>query len=709
MSNAHPKKHIGHNHLAERLRAMSRNLWWTWNPEAQRTFFRLAPQLWRESNHNAVAVMREISQQELTARLHDPEFARKVRSVLSDFDAYMGATDTWASQHAAHLKHPVAYFSAEFGIHESLPIYSGGLGILSGDHIKSASDLAIPFIGLSLFYREGYFQQRVGADGWQQEVYLPNHLENLPLELVMTAQGGRLLYSVQIGHSTVFFQTWKVQVGRATLYLLDTNLPENDFHFQGLTSHVYGGNIDTRIGQEIVLGIGGVRLLDSLGVQPSVYHMNEGHSAFLAVELLQRAMKDGLDRAAAEEHVRKRCLFTTHTPVPAGHDRFSRELMEHTFGAAWSSTGSSIDDLLSYGRVHPDNPDEPFTMTVLALRMSRHANGVSELHGRVSREMWKELYPSLSADRVPIGHVTNGIHTPGWASVHAHDFWNTRLGSDWTAKLMDRRFWKKMQDQDLATDEELWALRYTLRRDLVEYARRRLREQHQRIGGDGAAAFAKALSPDALTIGFARRFATYKRAPLIFRDFDRLLPLLTDPERPVQLIFAGKAHPRDNEGKRFIQRIIEYGRHPQLFGKVIFLENYDIGVARHLISGCDVWLNNPRRPLEASGTSGQKVGIHGGLNVSILDGWWREGYDGKNGWAIGEDANDPDTERQDAIDAVNLLAVLRDQVIPEFYHRDEHGIPRGWIARIRNAMETLIPGYSTDRMVAEYTEKFYLA
>ncbi|MEK6650561.1 MAG: alpha-glucan family phosphorylase [Bacteroidota bacterium] len=708
MSATRTKKHNGHNHLADRLRAMSRNLWWTWNPEAQRIFFRLAPQLWRDSNHSAVAVMREISDQELTARLHDPDFARIVRAALTDFDTYMDAEGTWASHHAAALKNPVAYFSAEFGIHESLPIYSGGLGILSGDHIKSASDLGIPFIGITLFYREGYFQQRIGADGWQQEQYAPNHVDELPLDLVMTAEGGRLLNSVQIGHSTVFFQTWQIRVGRATLYLLDTNLPENDMHFQGLTSHVYGGNIDTRIGQEIVLGIGGVRLLDSLGVTPSVFHMNEGHSAFLVLELLQRTMKDGNSRPAAEAQVRRRCIFTTHTPVPAGHDRFSRELMEHTFGASWAATGMSIDDLMSYGRIHAGDSAELFTMTVLALRMSRHANGVSELHGRVSREMWKELYPGTPVDKVPIGHVTNGVHTPAWASTHAHDFWNKRLGTDWTEKLMERRFWKKMQDQELATDQELWGLRYTLRRDLVEFARRRLRTQYQRIGGDGAAAFAKVLSPDALTIGFARRFATYKRAPLIFQNFDRILPLLTDPKRPVQLIFAGKAHPRDNDGKRFIQRIIEYGRHPQLFGKVVFLENYDISVARHLVSGCDVWLNNPRRPLEASGTSGQKVCITGGLNVSIMDGWWREGYDGTNGWAIGEDSHDPDVERQDAIDAENLLTVLGTQVIPEFFDRDDQGIPRAWIRRIRNAMETLIPGYSTDRMVAEYVQNYYL-
>ena len=708
MTTHRKKSSNDHNHLSERLRAMSANIWWTWNPEAQRLFFRLAPQLWRDSNHNAFEVMREISDQELTARLHDADFAHKARTVLADFDAYTQSESTWARRHAAKLKNPVAYFSAEFGLHESLPIYSGGLGVLSGDHIKSASDLGLPFIGITLFYREGYFQQRIGPDGWQQELYPANKPEQFPITLVESNAGGRLLNSVQIGHSTVFFQAWAMRVGRATLYLLDTNLPENDLHFQGLTSHVYGGNIDTRIGQEIVLGIGGVRLLESLGVTPSVYHMNEGHSAFLVLELLLRELKAGSDRGEAERRVRSKCMFTTHTPVPAGHDRFSPELMSHTFGSYWSTSGMSMEDLLAFGRIHATDAAENFTMTVLALHMSRAANGVSKLHGSVSREMWKDLYLGTEVKNVPIGSVTNGVHTPSWASVHAHDFWNQRLGVDWTDKLMEPKFWKKIQSEELASDEELWALRYALRRDLVEFARRRMREQTMRVGGDGWGAFSKMLSPDALTIGFARRFATYKRAPLVFRDFEKILSLLTNHDRPVQILFAGKAHPRDNEGKKFIQKIVEFTHHPLLYGKVVLLENYDINVARHLVSGCDVWLNTPRRPLEASGTSGQKIGIHGGLNLSILDGWWREGYNGENGWAIGDDGNDPDQDRQDALDAEHLYRALADKVIPEFYNRDEAGIPRAWIRRIRNAMETLVPMFSTDRMVAEYITTYYL-
>jgi len=472
------------NKLFERLGEMARNLWWTWNPEAQDIFEELAPQLWRDSHHNAVEVMLGVSESEVRARLYDHAFAKRVRSVLSDFDNYMGDTKTWAATHAHALKDPVAYFSLEFGLHESLPVYSGGLGILAGDHIKSASDVGIPFIGIGLFYREGYFTQRVGQDGWQQELYLPNHSDRLPMDLVETPEGGRQLNSVRIGHSTVFFQTWAIRVGRATLYLLDTGIPEDDFHFQGLTNHVYGGNVDTRIGQEILLGIGGARLLESLDVTPSVYHMNEGHAAFLAFEMLMRELKNGISKHDAETRVREQCLFTTHTPVPAGHDRFTMELMRHTFEPAWSEANIPIDDMLAYGKANPEDPNEPFTMTILALKMSRAANGVSKLHGQVSRQMWSYLYPDKKPDDIPIGSVTNGVHTPSWAIGQAHEFWNARLGFDWTEKLMEPNFWKKLKDEEIASDEELWALRYSLRRNLVEFVRRRFREHNLRTAGD---------------------------------------------------------------------------------------------------------------------------------------------------------------------------------------------------------------------------------
>ena len=696
-----------HKPFAERLQTLARNLWWTWNPQAQDIFQELSPLVWERSNHSALEVLHEVSPTELSARLHDPELQKRVHRVLEDFESYMASSDTWSSHHARKLSNPVAYFSAEFGLHESLPIYSGGLGILSGDHTKSASDLGIPFIGISLFYRNGYFQQHIGPEGWQQESYPVYDPVRLPLELVTREEGGRLLNSVEIGHSTIYFQAWRLRVGRATIYLLDTNLPENDPHFQGLTGHVYGGDVDTRIGQEIVLGIGGVRLLRSMGVNPAVFHMNEGHSAFLTLELFREQVKQGKNAEQARKSVSSRCIFTTHTPVPAGHDRFSAELIYHTLGQFWTETGMTAGEMMGFGRINPDDEQEMFTMTVLALKMSRAANGVSKLHGQVSREMWMELYPDKTVDQVPIGSITNGIHTPSWATAQAHEFWNKRIGIDWTAKLMDPQYWKRLDDGNVATDAELWALRYVLRRDLVEFVRRRLRIQHGASEGDSPDFIDRTLSPDVLTICFARRFATYKRAPLVFRHLDKIIELANDPNRPIQFVFAGKAHPRDNEGKRYLQSIVEITRHPQLAGKVVFVENYDINVARHLVSGADVWLNTPRRPLEASGTSGQKTVIHGGLNFSILDGWWQEGYKESNGWAIGDGSSEADLELQDEHDSLYLLDMLTTKIIPEFYSRNQLGIPEAWIRRVRSAMHSLVPVYNTDRMVAEYFSKYY--
>lgn len=692
-----------HASLSQRLYALARNLWWTWNPEAQVIFQDLSPQVWERSNHNAIEVLNEVSSIELHARLHDQEFMKKVRFALEEFEDYLKEGATWASLHASSLSGPVAYFSAEFGLHESLPIYSGGLGVLSGDHTKSASDLGIPFIGIGLFYRNGYFQQSVPPDGWQQEQYPVWSPEHLPLQLVTLNEGGRLLNSVEIGETTVYFQTWQLNVGRAVVYLLDTRVPENNQHFQGLTASVYGGDLSTRIGQEVVLGVGGVRLLRSLHVTPACYHMNEGHSAFLVLELLREELASAPSQDEAEKIVRQRCVFTTHTPVPAGHDRFPSDLMGRTLGKFWSVTNLPHERMMEYGRVNHGDVHEPFTMTVLALKMSRAANGVSELHGHVSREMWRHLYPSLPLDNVPIGFITNGVHTPSWANSRAHEFWNKRLGYDWTDKLMEPEFWNKIETNDLASDEELWALRYTLRRELIEFIRQRLSEH----GWHGEPPVESVLSPDAMTICFARRFATYKRAPLIFKNLEAILSLINDTKRPVQLIFAGKAHPMDNEGKKFIQKIVEMTKHPELRGKVIFVENYDMNVARWLVAGADVWLNNPRRPLEASGTSGMKVLIHGGLNLSILDGWWNEGFNGRNGWAIGDHSAGGDMDAQDQQDLESLLKVLTDSVVPEFFDRDNHGIPRSWIARIRHSMKTLIPVYNTDRMVAEYVHKYY--
>ncbi len=693
--------------LVEGLSALSKNLWWAWHTSAQSIFKELSPQLWEKTNHNASWVMADISQQELHARLGDEVFAKKVSDVLHEFQSYMNNTKTWASDKAKSLKNPVAYFSAEFGLHESVRIYSGGLGILAGDHTKSASDLGVPFYGISLFYREGYFEQRISADGWQQEQYLTVDLKRQPAEIVVDKKGSPIVCSVQIGFSKVDFIARRLRVGRSELILLDTDLPENEERYRNITAHVYGGDSTTRIAQEIVLGIGGVRMLRAMGIKPSVYHMNEGHSAFLTLELLKEEIAKGLSKEKAIQNVTKECMFTTHTPVPAGHDRFSNDLMKFVFDHHVHNFGMTMDELIHFGREHADNPNDIFCMTVLAMKMSRTANGVSELHGAVSREMWKPLYPAAkSIDKVPIGFVTNGIHVESWANEKTSAFWLKKLGADWNKHFLEPKYWEKAVSPKNISDEELWALRYSLRRQLIEFARLRLMQQHARYG-NGNSAYESILNPDVLTICFARRFATYKRAPLIFTHFEKILNVFNSLDKPVQVIFAGKAHPRDDEGKKFIQKIIEISKHPNLFGKVIFLENYDMNLARYLVSGADVWLNNPRRPLEASGTSGQKVAINGGMNCSIMDGWWREGYNGHNGWSIGGDEQPADAHVQDTQDSQFLYEVLSQQIIPEFYDRDANGIPKKWIKRMRHAIATLVPKYSTHRMVAEYVKKYY--
>ena len=694
--------------LIVELRSLAYNLWWSWNPAAQQVFHELSPFFWEHSNHNAVEVINWISGQELRGRLQNQEFFDRVNAACRAFHRYMTRKDTWTRKSVPSLRNGlVAYFSAEFGLHESLRIYSGGLGILSGDHAKSASDLGLPFAGVTLFYRQGYFQQQISGDGWQQERYPSYEPGKLPITLLLDRRGNPIIGSVEVGGTQVKFQSWVVRVGRANVYLLDTDLPQNDQRYRDLTAHVYGGDQSTRIAQEMILGIGGVRLLRSLGITPSVFHMNEGHSAFLTLELIREQIAAKKSLAAATSFVKQRCVFTTHTPVPAGHDRFDQGLMQWACAGFASSLGISLDQLMQFGRVHPGDGGEPFTMTVLALRMSRSTNGVSELHGKVSREMWRDLYPGTPVDKVPIGHITNGVHTTGWTSPTASSFWTTHLGEKWIDNLRDAAYWRSKLTSSTISDEDLWALRTSLRRELVEFARKRLREQHLRYNANDITIFDSVLSPDALTIGFARRFATYKRAPLFFRDLEWAVRTLTNAQRPLQLLFAGKAHPRDDAGKQYIQEIVNITKRVDLFGRVVFLEDYDINVARHLVSGADLWLNTPRRPMEASGTSGMKTIIHGGLQLSTMDGWWREAYDGQNGWKIGEDITANSEHEQDDIDAASLRAVLENEIIPLFYQRGKDGIPHRWLKHVRHAMATLIPVYNTDRMVAEYTKKYY--
>ena len=693
--------------LLARLKRLAKNLWWTWNQECQEIFQELSPRGWQDLYHNAVAVLQDISEYELHMRLQDPFFARRVLNVLNAFDEYMGRKDTWAFHYApALIENPVAYFTAEYGFHETLPISAGGLGILSGDHARSASDLGLGLVGVSLLYREGYFQQAIDHHNWQTERYEPLNPDSLPLEPVLDETGERLLCRVEINLAQVVFQAWKVQVGRCAVYLLDTNRPENEPNYRNLTLHVYGGDISTRIMQEMLLGLGGVRLLRSLGIRPSVYHMNEGHVAFVSLELIREKIAEGLSFEDALAQTKKQCVFTTHTPVEAGHDRFSPELMHYALLKLQPKVTPSFKDLMALGRVNPDDDREAFCMTVLALKASRSANAVSELHGHVSRKMWRKLYPDISEENIPIVHITNGIHMMGWMKGPVRSFWRNKLGQGWDREIYSPSFWNRILDPNFVSDEEIWALRYRLRRALIEFARRR--SVLQRLSAGDESSFDRILDPDALTIGFARRFASYKRAPLIFDDFETIVGLATNPLRPIQFIFSGKAHPADDEGKRRIQKIIHLSKYSELRGRLVFIENYDVHIARQMISGCDVWLNTPRRPLEASGTSGQKIICNGGLNLSIMDGWWREAYDGTNGFAIGGDSQPASVAEQDRLDNQSLCRVLSEEVIPSFYERDEKGIPRKWIAKIRRSMATLIPKFTTWRMVQEYTRKCYL-
>jgi starch phosphorylase len=710
--------------MVDGLNKVARNLWWTWSQEAQEIFQELSPRCWQNLYHNAVAILHEVSDYELRVRLQDPYFAERVGEVLRLFEAYMNDQHTWAHEHAQVLRsNPVAYFSAEFGFHETLPIAAGGLGMLAGDHAKSASDLGIGFVGISLFYREGYFQQAIDANNWQTEYYTLLNPKNLPVEPVLNEKGEPLVCRVEIGMNQVAFQAWRANVGRAAVYLLDANRPENEQHFRDLTQRVYGGDSTTRIMQEMLLGIGGVRLLRALGAQPSVFHMNEGHAAFLTLELIREKMAAGSNLPEALSQTKAECIFTTHTPVEAGHDRFSPDLMDYAMHRFRTQIPAPFGEIMKLGRVNPQNQQETFCMTVLALKLSRAANAVSELHGRVSRHMWHCLFPDKPVEHVPIGHITNGVHLLGWMKGTVRRFWLRKLtmgsanavpagfrapGPDWATQVNSPEFWQRLADHDFISDEEIWALRFKLRRELIEFARRRLLIQGQRLAHGDFIAFDQLLNPDALTIGFARRFATYKRAPLIFQQLENIVRLTRDKDRPVQFVFAGKAHPRDDDGKRFIQYIIHLGKYSDLQGHLVFIENYDVHVARQMVSGCDVWLNTPRRPLEASGTSGMKAGCQGCLNFSILDGWWREGYDGTNGFAISEDAHADSVEQQDRVDSANLYKVLTEEVIPLFYQRDAQGIPRQWIQRIRRAMVTLVPQFTTARMVREYTEKYYL-
>jgi glycogen phosphorylase len=692
----------------QRLGALAQNLWWSWDPDTVSLFHQLDPALWRDLDNNPVALLQRIPVDKLEERASELGLHSRINYAYRRLQEYLHSTHTWGARHAGVLwARPVAYFSAEFGLHESLPIYSGGLGILAGDHLKSASDLGIPLVGVGLYYDQGYFRQRLDREGWQHEDYIDVDHRRLPLQPALN-NGTPITIAIETRTGTIGARVWQLSVGRNTLLLLDSNVDGNRPEDRELTSRLYGGDERVRIRQELLLGVGGVRALAAMNIAPGVLHLNEGHSAFAALELVrQRMVTEGVDAWEAIRRISPQVVFTTHTPVPAGHDCFSPGLIDEHLGPLRESLAIPHDALMGLGRVNTADGHEPFCMTVLALKTSHRANAVSSLHGQVSRGMWRRLFPERSEDRVPIGHITNGVHVPSWLAPQMRQVYDRHLGSDWPQHAGDPGFWEKV---DAIDDGELWETHQILKTRLIEIARRRAVHQAQRRGDSPelVAQLRRALSLDALTIGFARRFATYKRADLIIQDIETFLALVGHPRMPVQFVFAGKSHPHDHPGKSVLQQIARLTRDARCTGNVVFIEDYDINVGRHLVQGVDVWLNNPRRPLEACGTSGQKVVLNGGLNLSILDGWWAEAYDGLNGFAIGMGETHSSMELRDARDAEALRRVLLDTVVPLYYERDRDGLPREWIARIKRAIRTLGWRFSADRMVKDYVLKAYI-
>ena len=692
----------------ERLREIAYNLHWSWNPDARELFRRLDRDLWVETNHNPIIMLGNMSQSRLEDVSHDDGFRSHLNRVYNSLQDYLKEKTWYQKSYNNPDTFNIAYFSAEFGLTECLQNYSGGLGVLAGDHLKASSDLGIPLIGIGLLYKVGYFQQYLNSDGWQLERYEINDFDNLPMQRVLNKESEPLIISVSFSNHEVFFQVWKIQVGRVPLYLLDTNIQLNSEADRKITETLYGGNVETRIQQEIILGIGGIRTLHAIGIRPMVCHMNEGHSAFLSLERMRLLIQQtGLSYKEAREIGYYSNIFTTHTPVPAGIDVFSNELVEKYLGAYYrDELKISGEEFYSLGTIYKDKQSSVFNMAHLAMNTAGYVNGVSRLHSSVSKKMWVSGYRGVPFNEIPIGHVTNGIHIRSHISREMEELFVQYLGEKWIENPSLKELWERV---DRIPDEELWRTHERRRERLVAFARSRLRKQIISRGGSQAE-IEKAnevLNPGALTIGFARRFATYKRATLIFRNIERLADIVNSKEHPVQFIFAGKAHPKDDEGKRFIQEIVQIAKEDRFRRKIVFIENYDLNVARYLVEGCDIWLNNPRRPLEASGTSGMKIIANGGLNFSILDGWWDEGFDPEVGWKIGNGEEYTDPDYQDELEARQFYTTLESQIVPLFYAKGEDKLPRGWISMVKNSMKKLGPYFNTHRMVREYFEKYY--
>lgn len=690
----------------DRLAELSANLWWSWNRDAREMFDKIDRRLWRVSGHNPVRMLYEISSERLGFLAADPEFLEIYDDVIESFAEEISGRDTWLSREAAvPLKGPVAYFSMEFAVHNSLPIYAGGLGVLAGDTCKEASDLGIPFIGVGFMYPEGYFHQRISEDGWQTEDYLQLDFDRAPISRVYGADGQRLLLNLPVGDKTVYVTAWQVLVGSSTLYLLDTNLPENSLEDQGLSARLYSPGKEMRLQQEYLLGFGGVMLLRSLGIEPAVWHCNEGHTAFLLVERLREYMVSGHSLAEAVELVRKHSVFTTHTPVPAGHDVFELGLIDCYFGWFWETLDITRDEFILMGQV---SDGQDFNMTVLGLKLAARANGVSKLHGEVSRTMWQSLYPDRTATEVPIRHITNGVHIPTWVAPEIAHLYENYVDTDWYHKQDDAVLWRAAVSQ--IPDEKLWEAHQGRKQRLLHYIRERVRRDWKTgvESGPRLAAMGAMLDPEVLTVGFVRRFVEYKRPTLLFRDIEQLKELVRDSQRPVQFIFAGKSHPADFMAKELIHRVYNQAKEHEFEGRLCFVEDYDLHLAHYLVQGVDVWLNNPRRWLEASGTSGMKASVNGVPSLSVRDGWWHEGFNGKNGWAIGGIAKPDSVDAEDSLDAGALVYVLKDLVVPMYYDRNLEDIPVKWMSVVKEAISTVLPQFAAARMMKEYTRQMYL-
>ena len=690
----------------EPLREMSFNLWWTWEPDARRLFRHLDHELWARTNHNPIRMLQLSRQSRLEELAQDKNFTRELKQVFEEFEKYLGRQDTYGKTGAGGaIKNPIAYFSAEFGFHESIPNYSGGLGILAGDHCKSASDLDLNFVAIGLLYRHGYFRQQIDKDGVQQAINLNQNFYHLPIREVRHGDT-KVLISVPILDRQVLARLWELRVGRVNVYLLDTDIPENSPEDRLITAELYGGDLEMRMRQEIVLGIGGVKALAALGIQPAVFHMNEGHSAFLALERIRlNVVEKKLDFYSALQLVAAANVFTTHTPVPAGNDSFSRDMMQKYFGKLAKELNVLFDELFSFGHTRL-NPNDPFSMTILALRLSRHANGVSKLHGEVSRSLWKDVWTGVPVHEVPITNITNGVHTKTWMAPEFAALYRKHVG-DWEEHLTEPEFWRGVID---IPDAQLWETHQHLKRRLIDFVRDREQQRRERLGEspESIRKVNRILDAEILTIGFARRFATYKRGTLLFSDKERMKRLVSDTTRPVQFIFAGKSHPRDEGGKALIQEVYKFSREAGLENRIVFVEDYDSYIARRLVQGVDLWLNHPLRPLEASGTSGMKCAPNGGINLSVLDGWWCEGYNNSNGWAIGRDIDGGSTEFQNEVDASSLYQLLENQIVPLYYAKPDGKLPLAWLQLMRESIRSVTPVFNTQRMVKQYTEQLYI-